>query len=244
MARQARELDLYGRYHITQTSQPDRVIFRSDDDRQVMLDILRRAEMQYNFELIAYCLIDADEYHLVLKLEGCDIRQLMKSVNIGYTKKLDLPAGLFRDRYESTLLTSPREGQALMRELQERSEGHLRWNSFCTLDRGMQKLGSRNVKLESQITPESLTQGSRWPECLKNVDQVRQHLKRLAATHRVTLDELMARPQERNILIRETRRHSTLSQTEIGAVFNLSPSSISKILHQVLPEEFNPADNE
>ncbi len=239
MAREARERDLYGIYHISQSGSRNRDIFRSEEDRQLFIDGLTEAKKQFRFTLIAYCLIDPQRYHLIIRLEGCDISQLMASLNIRYTRQLNQPAGLFRDRFRSELLETTEELQAVLRSLRVKSKESTRWNSFCRVD---QRIGTTNALGIKQVTNETIVdlfQGASCGDpdhpCLTTEAELLAQLEEMAVAEGLTLAKALDNKDLRNNWILQARRNTTLTLREIGQVFGgLSESMVSKIIKDSL----------
>lgn len=227
MPRQARERDLFGLYHVSQVAPDNLAIFNSDDQREIFVETLHQVLQQYPCDLLAYCMISPQQYHLILRFKGCDISQFMSSLNIRYTSAIG-ESGIFRDRYHSELLQSEEQVSDLLDRLETRATDAEEWNSFCKLDliRGRaERLGvsldtpdlSRPADTHLITSPAAL---DRWlAQQLEDADRVPADLQT-----DLTL---------RNHLICDARRASTLTQRQIGDVFGgLTESTISKILKQ------------
>lgn len=243
MARISRQRNLYGLYHISQQSQADREIFQNEEQRTLFLQALQQALQQYRFQLLAYCLMEPDQYHLIVSLEGCDISKLMSSLNISYTRAISSSAGLFRERYKSRLLRTPAEVEEVLSAIRQCSTRGDKWNSFCSLDHLQGLTQALNVP---QITPELVKSlytedvlqsvlpcSSRNGPCLTSPEALRIYLKKLAAAEGLSLEEALADKDLRNNWICQARRESTLSLRQIGEVFGgLSESMVSKVIKQ------------
>ena len=98
-----------GIYHIITRGNEKREIFCADEDYFRFLDILTRAQNRYGFNIYAYCLM-SNHVHLLLGCNGCDISQVMKSINISYVyffnRKYQRCGHLFQDRFRSELIDS------------------------------------------------------------------------------------------------------------------------------------------
>ncbi|MBS5825336.1 MAG: transposase [Clostridium argentinense] len=104
MARKARELCDTGIYHIMTRSFPNKLLFYDDEDKRVMLRILRKLQVEENFRVYAYCLMD-NHTHFIIDINGGDLGKVMKKFNLrygGYLRKTNKHEGpVFRDRYKS-----------------------------------------------------------------------------------------------------------------------------------------------
>ena len=227
MPREARVKDAFGAFHIVQRSSEDRQIFRHEADRALFWRILTDAREQFRFRLMGYCLLDASSYHLLVKLDGCDLSQLMKSINISYVMGTGVQAGLFRDRYQSELLDEESDVHALLSKLEARALGEDRWNSFCHIDRIV--LDEVGFKLTE---PHEFLQCA-GENCMIQPHEVENYIEETLADIGISFAEMLEKRDLRNDLICDVRLQSTLSLKQIGALFgDLSESAISKIIKQ------------
>lgn len=233
MARQARQKDDFGIFHIHQTGGGHRRIFETDVDRIHFLSILAKAHSKFDFKLYAYCLISSDAYHLILDVNGGDLSKIMKSLNISYAMYAKCKEKLFKDRYKSTLLKSESEMAEIMTLLRENGQTHERWNSFC-----VSQDGSPFIIDPVLMLPDSNDEALRIPgetddckDCIRSVPEALDKLMELATEEKKSVEEIFQDKEYRNNLIRKFRSHSTLSLKALGTVFGgLSESSVSKIL--------------
>ncbi|WP_461614208.1 transposase [Clostridium sp. Marseille-QA1073] len=104
MARKARELCDTGIYHVMTRSFPKKLLFYNDKDKEVMLKILRKLQIEENFKIYAYCLMD-NHTHFLIDINGGELGKVMKKFNLrygGYLRKSKKHEGpVFRDRYKS-----------------------------------------------------------------------------------------------------------------------------------------------
>ena len=223
MPRQARERDLFGIYHVSQMADTGREIFRDERQREIFIETIKNNLQQYPCDLLAYCLIEPTQYHLILRFNGCDISQFMSSLNIRYTAAIN-ESGMFRDRYRSELIADEETLEQLLDTLRDRSKTAKRWNSFCTLDR---KMGLASAGGDAGFARIQQTY------CIDTTAELTEWLMNELTARELTLSELNKDKDLRNTWICEARRASCLTQKEIGAVFGgLSESMVSKILNQ------------
>ena len=234
MPRQARVRDNYGTYHIYQRSQDDRELFRSEADRAVFWQVLTEASERFPVRLLGYCLLDSSSYHLLMKFDGCDISQLMKSINISYVRGINAAAGLFRDRFQSDLFRATEDIEALRESLRQRAEGQVKWNSFCHFDQqALTEAGLRLTKAAEVFEDEASGSACSGDSCLDNPDDVREFLDAELDCINIDFEAMLLNLDLRNDLICACRLRSTLSLKQIGELFGgLSESSISKIIKQ------------
>lgn len=234
MPRQARVKDNFGTYHIYQRSQDERELFRNEADRTVFWQVLTEASERFPVRLLGYCLLDATSYHLLIKLDGCDISKLMKSINISYVRGINAAAGLFRDRYQSELIHSAEDIDALREKLKMRARGKMKWNSFCHFDQqALSEAGLRIANTEEILEDEGRIMNCSGEDCLNSIEDVQVFLNEKLERQNLDFETMLRMQELRNDLICECRLRSTLSLKQIGELFGgLSESSISKIIKQ------------
>ncbi|MHB8089239.1 MAG: REP-associated tyrosine transposase [Anaerolineaceae bacterium] len=109
MPRIARVKGEFLTYHIIQRGNERKNIFISDDDRIRFLETIYKMKEKYNFELVAYCLMD-NHVHLLIKDNGNDISRVVKSINISYAYYFNHTykrvGHLFQDRFKSEVINN------------------------------------------------------------------------------------------------------------------------------------------
>ncbi len=252
MARQARRKTTHGTYHITQHGGGCRPLFTSTDDRQRFLAILERAKNKFGFRLFAYCLANDDSFHLVLYDNGCDISNIMRSINISYSMYAKCDGKLFKDRYSSLLLPTY---AALLETTQSIHEGgqSSKWNSWCSQSEDASPLIDKTLFLHGKdqtLTLEALlsyTEASDQDQdecprdqvicqtstCMTTMEDAYKKLDIVAKEKGLTPQELLKDKDLRNKTIQSFRKNSTLSMKCLGEVFGgLSESAICRILNK------------
>ncbi|MEI6297819.1 MAG: transposase [bacterium] len=220
MARRARIKEPFGFYYVHQTGGGERPLFLDDADRKRFLEVLRHAQRKFGFRLHAYCVLSADEYHLVLDVNGSDLSSVMKSVNIGYAMYVRSEHPLFKDRYISRPLADEAEVREQMRRIHRPTDTV--FNSWCHYDAAVP------IPLDWIAPPQTTCH-----DCIRTLPEARRHLDRIARDGGMEARGLVEDLDFRNQLIRDFRRQSTLSLKEIGQLFGgLTESSVSKILNR------------
>jgi REP element-mobilizing transposase RayT len=220
MARQARIKEPFGFYYVHQTGGGEHPLFQADADRERFLEVLRGAQRKFGFRLHAYCVLSPDEYHLVLDMNGSDLSNVMKSVNIGYSMYVRSERPLFKDRYSSKPLSTEEEVHEQIRLIHRPT--NTAYNSWCHYDAAVP------IPLDWIASPQEPCR-----ECIRTVPEARRHLERIARNGGTETTRLLEDHVFRNQLIRDFRRQSTLSLKEIGQLFGgLTESSVSKILNR------------
>lgn len=102
-------------YHITTRGNRKENIFRSQEDFQVYMSILKESLIYYshsNYELAAYCLM-SNHVHLIIKTGQESMTSLMRRINSLYTKyfnkKYDYTGHLFGAKYFYELIENDRQ---------------------------------------------------------------------------------------------------------------------------------------
>lgn len=240
MARMARSKNNFGTFYIIQTGGGNRKLFLNDYDRNRFLTILGKAQLRYQFKLYAYCIISEDEYHLILNVNGGDISKIMKSINIAYAMYATCEGKLFKDRYKSELLKNDEQLQELVSKIHSRFQEGSTWNSYCSLEVfNPQEINLVNLTLINSsaegFTPnfnDSVNE-TECINCMGTMEEAQKKLQAIAEAEGKSTFDLINDKENRNLLIRDFRRHSTLSLKLLGELFGgLTISSICKILNQ------------
>ena len=96
-------------YHVTSRGDRQEPIFRSDSDRQLLLDVVDEAMARLEAEILAFCLM-GNHYHFVLRTRHPNLSRLMRHVNGKYTqaynRRHDLSGHVFQGRFHAILVDS------------------------------------------------------------------------------------------------------------------------------------------
>lgn len=94
-------------YHITSRGNERKAIFRDDEDRARILDILHAVNKRYNWLCHAYCLMN-NHYHIVIETPDGNISKGMRQLNGVYTqtynRRHDRVGHIFQGRYKAILI--------------------------------------------------------------------------------------------------------------------------------------------
>ncbi|QVK17492.1 transposase [Mycoplasmatota bacterium] len=228
MPRKARIKDDYGIFYIYQHSSSHRNLFECDHDREQFLTILARTQKKFQFKLYAYCLLSHDEYHLIIDVNGGDLSKIMKSINITYAMYAKCKGKLFNDRYKSKLLKSNTEIVDIINTIHNKNQTPSSWNNYCAFN-GLTPI---NIDLFYPSNNQLTSIQSGCTNCIHSVSEAKEKLNDIACKENKVLSELLNDHKLRNQLIRDFRKHSTLSLKDLGKVFgDLSESSICKIIN-------------
>jgi REP element-mobilizing transposase RayT len=210
MPREAREKKLYSNYHIQQTCDQAIKIFRNKQDRLLFIDTLKKVKDKYHFKLYGLC-INKSGYELILYDNGSDISKIMKSLNISFAMNYkcnhESCKVVFKERYKSKILTTE------------------------TLQVELNQLG-KCVYADATIIDavEDLCQGN---ACIDCYEKANEKLSGMLSDAGLTHEALLKQKKLRNEWIKEFRRNTTLSLSELGNLFGgLSESGVSRILNK------------
>ncbi len=235
MPRQARIKDNYGIYYIHQTRGPGRPIFQCDDDRERFLSILDTVRNKFNVIVYAYCIAHDDEYHLIVNANGSDISNVMKAINISYAIYVDFPEKLFKDRYVSRIIEDHGALMESIYSIHSRKENSPElYNSTCFYNEdglfrtGLLKKEDIRILKNHSIFSAGLRECT---NCITTIEEADLRIDEILKSKGITLEELLNDKEERNRMILQLRRESTLSLKLIGGLMGgLSESAVSKII--------------
>lgn len=96
-------------YHVMNRGAGRRQIVKSDEDRQLFLNVLGETAESYPIEVHAYSLLD-NHYHLLIHLPEVGLSRAMRHLNSVYTQRVNrrwkTDGPLFRGRYKAVLVDS------------------------------------------------------------------------------------------------------------------------------------------
>jgi putative transposase len=219
MARQSREKEDYGVYHIMQTGGDSRNLFTGNGDRDEFVRILKKARLKFGFKLYAYCVARENEYHLVVNTNASDISSIMRSINISYALYAKCGGKLFKDRYRSSLVENYAAMLGLVSSIFNESTGNAIWNEYC-------KYSGIEIDLDSSCESEA-----EKGVIIKTVPQAIQKVIDMANERNMTFADMVNDKRVRNETIFYMRHNSSLSMREIGEIMGgISESAVCKIL--------------
>lgn len=107
MPRTARKKSPGGIYHIMVRSISEITLFKSSEDKDKYLQIIKKYKDIYLFEVYAYCLMSTHA-HIVIDCCQADISKIMKSINQSYSSyynyKYNRHGHVFQDRFKSKIV--------------------------------------------------------------------------------------------------------------------------------------------
>ena len=109
MPKAARVKSASGYYHVVPKGIADQLIFENDLDRNMYLELLRKAKVETGVKLHAYCLM-SNHVHLVVEDEHDKLSEFMKYVTeryaMYYAQQIGRTGGIFRKPFWSEPIES------------------------------------------------------------------------------------------------------------------------------------------
>lgn len=208
MAREARDKALFSTYYIKQIC-PEQKIFKTKEDRKILMDTLIKVKEKYNFKLYKMS-ISPNGYEMIIYDNGNDVSKIMKSINISfamqYKCKHEACKTIFKERYKSRIIDP------------------------CDINNEIQSLPICAYATSDLFDP-YLVEDAKVTDCLDCKEKAHQKLIELIESEGYTFESMLKDKKYRNSLIKNFRKQSILSLCELGELFGgLSESAISKIL--------------
>jgi putative transposase len=104
MPRTARIKSPIGIYHVMIRSISEIDLFKSDEDKNKYLEILKKYQSTFLFKVYSYCLM-SNHAHFAIDTCGADLSEFMKSINQSYVSyynyKYERHGHVFQDRFKS-----------------------------------------------------------------------------------------------------------------------------------------------
>lgn len=105
-------VEYYGAiYHVIHKGKNREPIFRYEDDKSYILELINESKEKYDFKVFAYAILD-DHYHLLIQTLNIPISKIMYCINYGYAKyynsKFHRTGPVFRDRYKGIIVRDER----------------------------------------------------------------------------------------------------------------------------------------
>ena len=216
MARQARQTQNSSVFSIKQKT--NQVLFRDKKDRKEFVSIMKSSKAMYGFDIYAYCLLDEDEFWLILNAKNRSIASIMQSITISYALYRRDAEHLFSNRYNSKPIYNIEELDDEIEML--KSDSRYQSCSYCFYN------PTKNIPLPFISLLD------------EPIEIAQKHQKRLSddAFVKVVSQSLKTKDVEkvsdRNLFIKEIYANYNVTQRQLADYFELSISAISKILRQ------------
>lgn len=210
MARQARETQKSTVFSIKQTTSQN--IFRDKKDREAFVSILKATKDILGYDIYAYCLLDDNEFWLILNAKNHNIAKIMQSITIRYALYREDVSNLFESRYKSKPISSYENLEEEVSKL--KSDQRYESCAFCFYH----PLEDKPLEFISLLDE---------PILIDLKHQKRLDDKKVEA---ILKSKSWENVNERNDIIRDAYANYNISQRQLATYFNLSNSSISKIL--------------
>lgn len=111
MPRLKRVKEENGIYHVMSRSISEIDLFRSDEDKERYVNLIKECQNLYSFKIYAYCLMD-NHVHLIVDSNGANVSKIMHRINFKYAnyynKSYKRHGHLFQDRFKSKIVNNNR----------------------------------------------------------------------------------------------------------------------------------------
>ena len=111
MPRCARVKSFDSVYHIMVRSISDVLLFTSDSEKEMYLNLIKKYQEIYLFKVYAYCIMDTHA-HMIIDCNGADISKIMHDINQCYAQYYNRTHNrrghLFQDRFKSIIIFEDR----------------------------------------------------------------------------------------------------------------------------------------
>ena len=247
MPRQAR-IDIAGRHYVFNRSKNSLPIFKSENDRDAFLSIVCKSCTRYHAVILAY-VVTEDAYHLIIETSRANLSLLMRQVSasyaIYYNKIRQSRGSIWHDRFASWVIHEKKEmlliqkyfANILVEENLINNSNEYKFSSFFTKLHDIKKPECFAGSLKKKKI-ENILEGN-FDENDKQALKAFKRQKRKAETEQVKLikkeplEAIVKKPKsiaKRNKKIMKAFE-AGYSQNEIAQFFDLSQSSVSKIVN-------------
>jgi REP element-mobilizing transposase RayT len=260
MPRQARKKAVYSTYYIYQEGK-DELLFRNDKEKNIFLEVLKKAKSKYAFKLYAFC-IQEGFYKLIIFDNGNDITKIMKSINVSFTMRVNNfrseKGKIFIKRFKSKIIDN---GKMLLefsknihldsRDVKSCHSSYCAYfknedeNQMIDTDIILKGIVAKDQvkKYQMYVNDEELLEDVvceydfyecvNKDQCIDSLEKGQKKLKGILKQKKLKYEEMLLNKKVRNELIRDFRQNSTLSLNDIGHLFGgMSASGICKILNK------------
>jgi putative transposase len=98
-------------YHVMARSISEVELFKTDEDKNKYMLLIKEYQSVYNFKIYSYCLMN-NHVHLIVDCNGADISRIMHCINFKYARYFNSMhkrhGHLFQDRFKSKIVTDNR----------------------------------------------------------------------------------------------------------------------------------------
>lgn len=259
MARVAREKHVGAVYYIQQRAKLEGELFSSEEDKDYFIKVLLKAKKKFDFNLFSFSLKPCS-FEFVIFDNGSDISKIMKSINISYAMYKKIGKPIFKDRYKSKVIESNEELLGITKEMHCNKVDD-KWNSKCVynlkdspevvndlIDSRMlygivadnlidaKRLYTLYINSKEGLPSVACKKesiGSSNAKCIQTIDEAYARISEIAEAHHMSRESYLMDKEQRNKLICDIRKNSSLSMKAIGRLCGgLSESAVSKILNQ------------
>ncbi len=215
MARKARNTLDSNLVLITQASQCD--VFRDESDRYHFLSLIEKAQKQYNCDVLAFCCSEDKGFQIVIDTKGSNLSRILQSITISYAMYRKCENRLFEQRYKSYPLHSIDQLKEVAQEIGLKDPKF----AGCCFMKAENHPWLKTVNLDA----------TNFERSHHNINS-KTYLEKWLDEKGISFQDLMDDRSLRNQAIFELRQNSNCTLKRLSVAFNLSESTISKILKQ------------
>jgi hypothetical protein len=168
---------------------------------------------------LAFCCAQADGFQIVLDTQGANIAKIMQSLTIAYAMYRGSKTKLFTQRYKSIALHSEQDVKAAIEDIINNPS----YSGCCYKIDQTIKFDWLSVSPKQLFYPHA-------PRQPLSAEQAKQQLQAWLDQHACSELVLKQDKQKRNQCLVEFRQKHECSLKTLATLFNLSESSVSKIL--------------
>ncbi|MFH2116234.1 MAG: transposase [Spirochaetota bacterium] len=115
-------IERIGLHHVLDRGVEKRNIFLDDGDNQKFIRLIEEMKIQFNFEVLVYCLM-GNHYHLLVRINEVNLSLIMKQLNHAYTlyfnRKYGRVGTLWQGRYTEKYVHDEKYLEVLMKYIEQ-----------------------------------------------------------------------------------------------------------------------------
>lgn len=224
-------------FHIMVQGLNKEYIFNSNIDKNEYLKIIQKNKIQYNVEIISYCIMD-NHVHLLIGVNKIqELSKFMHKINtlyaLYYNKKYDRVGYVYRDRYKSQIIYSEKQLHTCINYIHNNPvkakiceyPNEYEYSSFKNFDTELRFISNMNSekKDENIIFLEDENQ-------IKN--EIEETIKNYLKYNNLKLDDLKENNENIKELITILKKKYKISLRQIAIYINISREKIRRLRNE------------
>jgi len=198
------------------------LLFRNDQDREFFLALLKKAQMNFNCHILAFCCGESDRFQIIIDTQGANISKIIQSLTISYSIHRKSDIKLFTQRFKTKGIFSEAQLKEVIQEIQKDRKDYA---ACCMMSETMAKyewMKPYNQKLFIQIEQNKKT---------LNRDELQNILNEMLKNSGIELIGFKRNKTLRNEWIKQLRQKYDCNLKCFADVLELTKSTISKIIN-------------